>query len=85
MALVPSRGRVYAFGLGGAGQLGTRVNTNCLTPQVVLGPWVSPSGVSVITDMKKPDEHVLVTHIYSGGDQSFVSVVPYKVRMQFFF
>lgn len=81
LALVPSRGRVYAFGLGGAGQLGTRVNTTCLTPQVVLGPWVSPSGVSVITDSKnKPSEHVLVTHIYSGGDQSFVSVVPYKVN-----
>lgn len=80
---MPSRGRVYAFGLGGAGQLGTRVNTNCTTPQVVLGPWVSPSGVQVITDKKESSEHVLVTHIYSGGDQSFVSVVPYKVRKHF--
>ncbi|KAL0272513.1 UNVERIFIED_CONTAM: hypothetical protein PYX00_005450 [Menopon gallinae] len=80
LALVPSRGRVYAFGLGGAGQLGTRMNSNSTTPQVVMGPWVSPSGVSVITEKKKV-ENVLVTNIYSGGDQCFVSVVPYKANI----
>lgn len=81
MALVPSRGRVYSFGLGGGGQLGIRVQTNCSTPQVVLGPWVSPSGAPVISDKKKSTDSVLVTHIFSGGNQSFVSVVPYKVRI----
>ena len=79
--MVPSRGRVYSFGLGGGGQLGTRVKTNCSTPQVVLGPWVSPSGVPVITDKKKTSENVLVTHIFSGGNQSFVTVVPYKANI----
>lgn len=40
LALVPSRGRVYGFGLGCAGQLGTRVTNSTPIPQVVLGPWV---------------------------------------------
>ena len=26
------------------GQLGTSANDNALTPQIVLGPWVSPTG-----------------------------------------
>lgn len=41
LTFVPSRGRVYAFGLGGSGQLGNRTTTNATAPQVVIGPWVS--------------------------------------------
>lgn len=48
LALVPSRGRVYGFGLGGVGQLGTRSAHSVNTPQVVMGPWLSPSGVSLV-------------------------------------
>ncbi len=33
LALVPSRGRLYSFGLGGAGQLGTRSSATAATPQ----------------------------------------------------
>ncbi|XP_011152046.1 probable E3 ubiquitin-protein ligase HERC4 isoform X1 [Harpegnathos saltator] len=77
LALVPSRGRVYAWGLGGAGQLGNRIAQNSTTPQVVFGPWVSPSGSSMINhdshDSPKPTDCV-VKHIFSGGDHCFAIV-----------
>lgn len=41
LVFVPSRGRIYGFGLGTAGQLGTKTMRNSTLPQVVLGPWVS--------------------------------------------
>lgn len=56
LAFVPSRGRVYAFGLGGSGQLGTKVTSNSNTPQLVKGPWVSVSnGTSVEKAAPKPE------------------------------
>ncbi|XP_021936482.1 probable E3 ubiquitin-protein ligase HERC4 isoform X2 [Zootermopsis nevadensis] len=76
LAFVPSRGRVYAFGLGGAGQLGTRATCSATTPQVVLGPWVSPGGVSVV-EAGIQTEHAsncMVRRIYSGGDHCFATV-----------
>ncbi|XP_046391938.1 probable E3 ubiquitin-protein ligase HERC4 isoform X1 [Ischnura elegans] len=45
LALVPGRNRLYAFGLGGVGQLGNRLAVNSLTPQLVLGPWL-PNNVN---------------------------------------
>ena len=33
LAFVPTRGRMYAFGLGGSGQLGNSAYTSALTPQ----------------------------------------------------
>ncbi|PNF22147.1 putative E3 ubiquitin-protein ligase HERC4 [Cryptotermes secundus] len=76
LAFVPSRGRVYAFGLGGAGQLGTKAIRSATTPQVVLGPWVSPGGVSVV-EAGIQSEHAskcMVKRIYSGGDHCFATV-----------
>ncbi|VVC31316.1 Hypothetical protein CINCED_3A018116 [Cinara cedri] len=70
LTLVPSKGRVYSFGLGGVGQLGTRASVNSNTPQLVLGPWLSPTGVSVIETNKQ----YIVKSIYAGGDQCFVKV-----------
>lgn len=40
LTFVPSRGRIYGFGLGSSGQLGNRSTNNALLPQIVLGPWV---------------------------------------------
>lgn len=40
LTFVPSRGRVYGFGLGASGQLGNRGSKNATVPQVVIGPWV---------------------------------------------
>ncbi|XP_044727132.1 probable E3 ubiquitin-protein ligase HERC4 isoform X2 [Chrysoperla carnea] len=70
LALVPSRGRIYSFGVGGAGQLGTRQNQNYATPQLVLGPWVNPSNMSVV----KSSEAFIVRSIFAGGDHCFVTV-----------
>jgi len=50
LAFVPSRGRLYSFGLGGAGQLGTSCNESSMSPQVVHGPWVSPKGESAMPE-----------------------------------
>ena len=80
MALVPSRGRVYAWGLGGAGQLGNRASQSATTPQVVLGPWSSPSGSSVMLDLHySPQIDCVVKHIFSGGDHCFVTISNKKV------
>ncbi|KAK9891763.1 hypothetical protein WA026_016561 [Henosepilachna vigintioctopunctata] len=75
LAFVPSRGRVYSFGVGGSGQLGLRKTTQAATPQVVLGPWVSPSGASVVPS--NSSEKKVIEHIFAGGDRSIVTVKPY--------
>lgn len=72
---------MYAFGLGGAGQLGTRATCSATTPQVVLGPWVSPGGVSVV-ETGIQTEHAsncMVRRIYSGGDHCFATVTHKEV------
>ncbi|KAJ1524442.1 hypothetical protein ONE63_010939 [Megalurothrips usitatus] len=78
LALVPSRGRVYAFGLGGAGQLGNKSTSNVATPQVVMGPWQSPSGVSLV----KSSHECITKRISAGGDHCFalVSLADEKVQ-----
>lgn len=43
LAYVPTRGRIYAFGLGGNGQLGTGHIKNLCSPTLVNGPWVHHS------------------------------------------
>ncbi|KAL3278333.1 hypothetical protein HHI36_013664 [Cryptolaemus montrouzieri] len=72
LAFVPSRGRVYSFGVGGSGQLGLRKTTSASTPQVVLGPWVSPSGASVVPT-SSTDKNA-IKRIYAGGDRCIVIV-----------
>lgn len=64
LAFVASRDRVYAFGLGSTGQLGTRQLMNSSGPQIVQGPWLSGK--------------VFIEAIYSGGDHCFVTVTPKK-------
>lgn len=56
---------MYSFGIGGAGQLGLRKPSSASTPQVVLGPWISPSGVSLIptaSDVK----NLVIQRIFAG-------------------
>ncbi|XP_039277120.1 probable E3 ubiquitin-protein ligase HERC4 isoform X2 [Nilaparvata lugens] len=74
LAFVPSRGRVYAFGLGGAGQLGSRAVLNSNTPQVVLGPWLSPSGVALLPPPASLSSDYVIRRIFAGGDHCFVTV-----------
>lgn len=63
LALVPSRGRVYGFGLGGSGQLGIRSACNTSTPQVVVGPWGSVSSTSLIPNTPAS---CMIKQIFSG-------------------
>lgn len=80
LALVPSRGRIYAWGLGGAGQLGNRASQSVTTPQVVLGPWSSPNGSSMMLDLHySPQIDCVVKRIFSGGDHCFATISQKKV------
>ncbi|KAJ8938616.1 hypothetical protein NQ314_011425 [Rhamnusium bicolor] len=48
--------------------------TSAATPQVVMGPWVSPSGMSLVPTSTNV-ENLVVHRIFSGGDHCFVSVI----------
>ncbi|XP_017842940.1 probable E3 ubiquitin-protein ligase HERC4 isoform X1 [Drosophila busckii] len=80
LALVPSRGRVYGFGLGSSGQLGTRSTKSINSPQVVIGPWVSPSG-STLLQNSDAKVAVVIQQIFSGGDQSIVTTTHYVDKL----
>ncbi|XP_025061346.1 probable E3 ubiquitin-protein ligase HERC4 isoform X3 [Alligator sinensis] len=69
-AFVPSSGRIYSFGLGGNGQLGTGTTSNRKSPFTVKGNWLSYSEASnpPTTDN---EQYYCVKRIFSGGDQSF--------------
>ena len=41
LALVPSSGRLYGFGLGSSGQLGVGLADNMATPTLVQGCWLN--------------------------------------------
>ncbi|XP_059803316.1 probable E3 ubiquitin-protein ligase HERC4 isoform X1 [Hypanus sabinus] len=63
LAFVPSSGKVYSFGLGGNGQLGTGSTSNRRSPSTVKGAWIPYS--------PNTQDYFFVKRIYSGGDQSF--------------
>ncbi|XP_047409468.1 probable E3 ubiquitin-protein ligase HERC4 isoform X1 [Sciurus carolinensis] len=68
-AFVPSSGRIYSFGLGGNGQLGTGSTSNRKSPFTVKGNWFPYNGqCSLDSDS---EEYFCVKRIFSGGDQSF--------------
>ncbi|NWZ12162.1 HERC4 ligase, partial [Agelaius phoeniceus] len=68
-AFVPSSGRIYSFGLGGNGQLGTGTTSNRKSPFTVKGSWIPFSTqCPMSTDS---EERYCVKRIFSGGDQSF--------------
>lgn len=78
LALVPSRGRVYAWGLGGAGQLGNHSTRSVTTPQVVHGPWIAPNGSTIMDVNKQFNSRTIgyiVKHIFTGGDHCFATVI----------
>ncbi|XP_012283893.1 probable E3 ubiquitin-protein ligase HERC4 isoform X2 [Orussus abietinus] len=77
LALIPSRGRVYAWGLGGAGQLGTRLARSIATPQEVNGPWTSnKSSMVEYKSESDPYANCVVRHIFTGWDHCFATVTP---------
>ncbi|NWR18802.1 HERC4 ligase, partial [Emberiza fucata] len=68
-AFVPSSGRIYSFGLGGNGQLGTGTTSNRKSPFTVRGNWIPFSAQSPVS--ADSEECYCVKRIFSGGDQSF--------------
>lgn len=85
LALVPSRGKVYAWGLGGSGQLGSRTARSAATPQIVLGPWSSKNGSSPmeIDSASSSSEDCVVKHIFGGGDHCFATVTRKEVLTRY--
>lgn len=81
LTLVPSSGRVYGFGLGGSGQLGSRTARNSQLPQVVNGPW------AMIEQSVQKNEYpypLSVRRIFSGGDHSFAATTNTNESVQIF-
>ncbi|XP_015278748.1 PREDICTED: probable E3 ubiquitin-protein ligase HERC4 isoform X3 [Gekko japonicus] len=68
-AFVPSTGRIYSFGLGGNGQLGTGSTSNRKSPFPVKANWL-PFGGQIPPD-SDGEQYYCVKRIFSGGDQSF--------------
>lgn len=79
LTLVPSRGRVYGFGLGGSGQLGNRTAKNSQLPQVVVGPWAMREPPVDINEFP-----LSVRRIFSGGDHSFAATMNHNESVQVF-
>ncbi|XP_063817684.1 probable E3 ubiquitin-protein ligase HERC4 isoform X1 [Pseudophryne corroboree] len=69
LAFVPSSGRIYSFGLGGNGQLGTGSTCNRKSPFTVRGNWISFSDYAKLPS--NTEGYYCVKKIFSGGDQSF--------------
>ncbi|XP_023183784.1 probable E3 ubiquitin-protein ligase HERC4 isoform X1 [Xiphophorus maculatus] len=67
LAFTPACGKIYSFGLGGNGQLGTRATCNRKSPSPVKGPWAT----SCPSEENDLEQSCLVKRIYAGGDQSF--------------
>nr|XP_043901885.1 probable E3 ubiquitin-protein ligase HERC4 isoform X1 [Solea senegalensis] len=63
LAFTPSSGKIFSFGLGGNGQLGTNSTSNRKSPYPLKHPYVA---------FKSPYTDIgCVKGIYAGGDQSF--------------
>lgn len=68
LTYLPSRNKIYAFGLGGSGQLGSRNYNKSSIPQIVNGPWLAEVGVTSNVNLK-------IKKIYAGGDHCLVSLL----------
>ena len=62
VAFVPQSDRIYTFGLGAYGQLGSGDTKSCNTPVVAKGPWMKSS-------LHEGDS---VMKVIAGGDHCFV-------------
>jgi E3 ubiquitin-protein ligase HERC4 len=66
LTLLPSRRKIYGFGLGGCGQLGTGKDFNKSSlPQICTGPWVHDD---------HEDHKLIIRQIYAGGDHCCVQL-----------
>ena len=77
LALVQSSGKVYSFGLGKCGQLGTGHLENAATPTAVRGQWLSSEALTncVMEGEESGGRGGMVAReVFTGGDQSFTSL-----------
>ena len=81
LAVVQSSGRVYGFGLGTSGQLGTGSMKNTPVPTPVQGHWTNRERLqqtlveSQMDTSEGTSPGVVVREVFAGGDQSFASLV----------
>jgi E3 ubiquitin-protein ligase HERC4 len=72
LTMIPSRKRVYGFGLGGSGQLGRGKDfQSSSVPHIVNGPWVTPS--NNLNNHNNEDD-LIIKCIYAGGDHCLVAI-----------
>ncbi|ESP04646.1 hypothetical protein LOTGIDRAFT_223779 [Lottia gigantea] len=82
LAYVTASGRLYAFGLGGTGQLGNGTTSNKTSPCRVSGPFLPPiKNNSMSVDVVDKDS-VIIKTIVAGGDSSFIISLDTKVNKQ---
>ena len=88
VAYVASSGRMFTFGLGGNGQLGTGSYTKQVTPALISGPFIystmrksSAAQISRSTSStdQKQQQHTLLKS-FSGGDTCFVIATEINVN-----
>ena len=81
LALVKSSGKVFSFGQGTSGQLGTGALKNSCVPIVASGNWLPPSTLDDCSSGTPVDPGNVVKRIFTGGNCSFASVaIPAMVR-----
>lgn len=67
IAFVPSSGRIYSFGLGGNGQLGTGTTSNRKSPFTVKGNWLPYSAQCPISTGKQQLACLLLGFLFLYG------------------
>lgn len=87
--MIETTGKLYSFGLGANGQLGTSTTTNQKIPAPVHGGWLSSTTLQEegdLIDFGTPVDLVplaehgfVVKRVFAGGDQSFASVIVNKM------
>lgn len=74
MALVKSTGKMFCFGQGTSGQLGTGALKNSGVPIVASGDWLPPDTLDDYCSGTPVDQGNVVKTIFAGGNCSFASV-----------
>ena len=87
--MIETTGKIYSFGLGANGQLGTSTTSNQKIPAPVHGGWLSSNTLQEegdLIDFGTPVDLVplaehgfVVKRVFAGGDQSFASVIVNKM------
>lgn len=81
IALVKSSGKVFSFGQGTSGQLGTGALKNSSVPIVSSGNWLPLNALDDCSSGTPVDPGNVVKRVFAGGNCSFASAAtPAMVR-----